>query len=87
MSKFRRVSETENLPSFMEKKFVGASVEIDEDPYAELRKNSAENRVKISKQEIGTKKVVESMNKSWEKISGASVYDDLRPKSYEERLA
>lgn len=87
MSKFRKVSETENLPSFIEKKFIGASVDIEEDPYAELRKNSVENRQKISKQEIGMKKEASSLTKSWEKISGASVYEDLRPKSYEERLA
>jgi hypothetical protein len=31
MSKFRRVQETENIPNFITNKFVGASVEIDED--------------------------------------------------------
>ena len=87
MSKFRRVSETENLPSFIEKRFIGASVDIEEDPYAELRQNSIENKIKISKQEIGMKKEATSLTKSWEKISGASVYEDLRPKSFEERLS
>ena len=52
MSRFKKVSEIENIPSFLEKKFVGAQVEVEEDPYAELRMNSAENRMKISKQNI-----------------------------------
>jgi hypothetical protein len=87
MSKFRKVSETENLPSFIEKRFIGASVDIEEDPYAELKKNSVENKIKISKQEIGMKKEATNLTKSWEKISGASVYEDLRPQSFEERLS
>ena len=87
MSKFRRVQETENIPNFITNKFVGASVEIDDDPYAELKKNSTENRIKISKQQIGMTKEAASVNKPWEKISGASMYDDLRPQSFEERLA
>jgi len=87
MSKFRKVNETENIPSFIEKRFIGASVEIDEDPYAELKRNSAENRMKISKQQIGMEREATSHTKSWEKISGASMYDDLRPQSFEERLA
>lgn len=87
MSKFRKVNETENIPSFIEKRFIGASVDIEEDPYAELKRNSAENRIKISKQQIGMEKEAASLTKSWEKISGASMYDDLRPQSFEERLA
>ena len=87
MSKFRRVSEIENIPNFITNKFVGASVEIEEDPYAELKQNSTNNKIKISKQQIGMQKEATSIQKSWEKISGASVYDDLRPQSFEERLA
>ena len=87
MSKFRKVSEIENIPNFMHQKFVGASVDIDEDPYAELKNNSTANKIKISKQQIGMQKEATSIQKSWEKISGASVYDDLRPQSLEERLA
>ena len=87
MSKFRKVSEIENIPNFITNKFVGASVEIEEDPYAELKQNSTSNKIKISKQQIGMQKEATSIQKSWEKISGASVYDDLRPQSFEERLA
>jgi hypothetical protein len=87
MSKFRKVSEIENIPNFITNKFVGASVEIEEDPYAELKQNSTANKIKISKQQIGMQKEATSIQKSWEKISGASVYDDLRPQSFEERLA
>lgn len=87
MSKFRKVSDIENIPSFINNKFVGASVEIEEDPYAELKNNSTANKIKISKQQIGMQKEATSIQKSWEKISGASVYDDLRPQSFEERLA
>lgn len=87
MSKFRKVSEIENIPNFINNKFVGASVEIEEDPYAELKQNATANKIKISKQQIGMKKEATSIQKSWEKISGASVYDDLRPQSFEERLA
>ncbi len=84
--RFRKVSETENIPSFLEKKFVGAQVEVEEDPYAELRNNSAENRMKISKNNIGFTKEANSLAKSWEKISGPSLYNDLRQESVEERL-
>ena len=87
MSKFRKVSDIENIPQFIQNKFVGASVEIDEDPYAELKNNSTENKIRISKQQIGMQKEAMSIQKSWEKISGASVYEDLRPQSFEERLA
>lgn len=87
MSKFRKVSEIENIPNFITNRFVGASVEIDEDPYAELKQNSTANKIKISKQQIGMQKEATSIQKSWEKISGASVYDDLRPQSFEDRLA
>ena len=84
--RFRKVSETENIPSFLEKKFVGAQVEVEEDPYAELRNNSAENRMKISKNNIGFTKEANSLSKSWEKISGPSLYNDLRQESVEERM-
>ena len=76
MSKFRRVSETENIPTFIEKKFVGASFEAFDDPYAELKNNSTENRIKISKQTIGNQKTAETFSKSWEKIQGASIYEE-----------
>ena len=76
MSKFRKVSETENIPSFIEKKFVGASYEAFDDPYAELKNNSTENRIKISKQTIGNQKTAENFTKSWEKIQGPSVYEE-----------
>jgi hypothetical protein len=76
MSKFRKVSETENIPSYMEKKFVGASYEAFDDPYAELKQNSTENRIKISKQTIGNQKTAENFTKSWEKIQGPSVYEE-----------
>lgn len=87
MSKFRKVSDIENIPNFISNKFVGASVEIEDDPYAELKNNSTANKIKISKQQIGMQKEATSIQKSWEKISGASVYEDLRPQSFEERLA
>ncbi len=86
MSKFRKVSEIENIPSFMQKKFVGAQVEIEDDPYADLKKNSTENRMKISKQQIGMTKDANNVAKSWEKISGASMYDDLKPNTIEESI-
>ena len=86
MSRFKNVSEIENIPSFLEKKFVGAQVEVEEDPYAELRMNSAENRMKISKQNIGFTKEANSFSKSWEKISGPSLYNDLRQETVEDRL-
>ena len=87
MSKFKKVSEINEIPNFMEKKFVGASYQVEEDPYAELRNNSAENRIKISKNEIGLRKEATSVAKSWEKVQGASMYEDLRAQSMEERLA
>ena len=87
MSKFRRVQETESIPNFIQQRFASNSIDIEEDPYAELKQNSVENKIKISKQQIGMTKEATSVTKSWEKISGASIYDDLRPQSFEERIA
>jgi hypothetical protein len=74
MSKFKKVSEIENIPSFIEKKFVGASYDVVEDPYAELKNNSANNRNKIAKQTVGMQKEAQSFDRSWETIQGPSVY-------------
>lgn len=86
MSRFRKVSEIENIPTFLEKRFIGAQVEIDDDPYAELKRNSVENKQKISKQNIGFTKEANTINKSWETIQGPSVYQDLRTETIEDRL-
>ena len=86
MSRFKKVNETENIPSFIEKRFVGSQVNIEEDPYAELKANSAENQFKISKETIGLKKEASIFEKSWEKISGASVYQDYRGESIADRI-
>jgi len=86
MSRFRKVSEIENIPSFLEKRFIGAQVEVEEDPYAELKRNSTANRQSISKQNIGFTKEANTVNKSWEKIQGASTYQDLRDTTLEDRI-
>lgn len=86
MGNFRRVSDTTNLPNFIEKKFIGAQVEIEEDPYAEIKKNSAENRVKISKQQIGMTKSA-SNSKSWEKVEQAFTFNQFAEETLEDRLA
>ena len=86
MSRFRKVSEIDNIPTFMEKRFIGAQVEVEEDPYAELKRNSTANRQSISKQNIGFTKEANSINKSWEKIQGASTYQDLRDTTLEDRI-
>jgi hypothetical protein len=84
MGNFRRVSDTTNLPNFIEKKFVGAQTEIEEDPYAELRNNSADNRVKISKQTMGITKTASI--KSWEKIEQSSTLNHFSEDTLENRL-
>ena len=86
MSKFKKVSEIENIPSFIEKRFVGASYDVVEDPYAELKNNSTNNRNKIAKQTVGMQKEAQSFDRSWEKIQGPSVYQDLRTETIEDRL-
>ena len=78
MSKFKKVSEIENIPSFIEKRFVGASYDVVEDPYAELKNNSTNNRNKIAKQTVGMQKEAQSFDRSWEKIQGASMYEEPR---------
>ena len=57
MSRFRKVQDTNNIPNFIEKRFIGASVEIEDDPYAELKNNSTNNRMKIAKQSVGMQKL------------------------------
>ena len=86
MSRFRKVSEIENIPTFLEKRFIGAQVEVEEDPYAELKRNSTANRQSISKQNIGFTKEANNINKSWERIQGASTYQDLRDTTTEDRI-
>ena len=78
MSKFKKVSEIENIPSFIEKRFVGASYDVVEDPYAELKNNSTNNRNKIAKQTVGMQKEAQSFDRSWERIQGASMYEEPR---------
>ena len=78
MSKFKKVSEIENIPSFIEKRFVGASYDVVEDPYAELKNNSTNNRNKIAKQTVGMQKEAQSFDRSWETIQGASMYEEPR---------
>lgn len=86
MSRFRKVQDTNNIPNFIEKRFIGASVEIEDDPYAELKNNSTDNRMKIAKQSVGMQKEAANFDKSWEKISGASKYQDLTDASIADRI-
>lgn len=84
MGNFRKVSDTSYVPNFIEKKFVASQVEIEEDPYADLRRNSAENKIKISKQTIGLQK--EASSNSWERIETAVNYNDVTANTFEERI-
>jgi hypothetical protein len=87
MSKFRRVSDTEGIPSYLEDKFVGASAQ-NEDPYAHLRSASQENQVRIAKQQLGNHHKEEpAAERSWEAIKSASIYKDRREMDLDERLA
>lgn len=87
MSKFRRVSDTEGIPSYLEEKFVGASTQ-NEDPYAHLRAASQENQVRIAKQQLGTHHKDEpEVDRSWEAIQSASIYQERRAMSVDERLS
>jgi hypothetical protein len=52
MSRFRKVSEIENIPTFLEKRFIGAQVEVEEDPYAELKRNSTAKILVLQKKQI-----------------------------------
>lgn len=88
MSKFlRKVSETEGLPSYLEETFVGASTQK-EDPYAHLRTASQENQIKIAKQQRGLDRdaSLEDEDRSWERVQGASLYQERRAMSIDERL-
>jgi len=85
MGNFRKVSDTTNVPNFIEKKFVASQVEIEDDPYADLRRNSAENKIKISKQSIGLKK--EASVKPWEVIQGAANYNDSAQFTFEDQIS
>jgi hypothetical protein len=86
-SKFlRKVSDTEGLPSYIEKTFVGSSTE---DPYAHLRAAYQENQIKIAKQQRGLNRdaSLKSEDRDWERIQGASVYQERRAMSIDDRLA
>ena len=48
MSKFKKVSQIEQITSMLENSFFGTPE--NEDPYAELKANSQANRTKIAKQ-------------------------------------
>lgn len=84
MSKFRRVSETENIPAYIEQKFVGASVEA-EDPYAHLREASQENQARIARQQFGMGR--EAKKDREFQIEGPSIYENRREMSIDERIA
>jgi hypothetical protein len=85
MSKFRKVAELENIPSLLSNSFI-PEFSADEDPYAELRNNSRENQIRISKQ-LGFEKTAEVKENNWEKIQSATTYNETRALSFEERLA
>lgn len=85
MSKFRKVAELENIPSLLSNSFI-PDFSTDEDPYAELRNNSRDNQIKISKQ-LGFEKTAEVKENSWERIQTATTYNETRALSFEERLA
>jgi hypothetical protein len=84
MSKFKKVSQIEQIPSILEKSFFGTPE--NDDPYAELKANSQDNRTKIAKQ-TGFNREASFKNNSWEKIQGPSLYNELRDLSFEERVA
>lgn len=87
MSKFRRVSETKDIPQFIESKFVRSAAEMQDDPYAELRARAEENQAKIAKAQRGLSREAAPKDRSWERIEGASIYEDRRDMTLEERLA
>jgi hypothetical protein len=84
MSKFKKVSQIEQIPSILERSFFGS--QENDDPYAELKANSQINRTKIAKQ-TGFNKEASLKENNWEKIQGASLYNELRDLSFEERVA
>ena len=81
MSKFRKVAELENIPSLLSNSFI-PDFSTDEDPYAELRNNSRDNQIKISKQ-LGFEKTAEVKENSWERIQSATTYNETRALSFE----
>lgn len=84
MSKFKKVSQIEQIPSILEKSFFGTPE--NDDPYAELKANSQDNRTRIAKQ-TGFNREASFKSNNWEKIQGPSLYNELRDLSFEERVA
>jgi hypothetical protein len=84
MSKFKKVSQIEQIPSILENSFFGTPE--NEDPYAELKANSQDNRTRIAKQ-TGFNREASFKSNNWEKIQGPSLYNELRDLSFEERVA
>jgi len=52
MGNFRKVSDTTNVPNFIEKKFVASQVEIEDDPYADLREIQLKIRLKFQSNQL-----------------------------------
>jgi hypothetical protein len=87
MSKFlRKVSDTEKLPSSVQQAFIGASSNQD-DPYAHLRMASRDNQLSIAKQSMGyDEDDADIDDRSWERVQGASIYEDRRASNMTERM-
>ena len=83
MSKFRRVSEKENIPDYMEKAIDG---NFQGDPYAHLKKSASERRQIIAKKASDYKMSPVDEPKDWEKVLKQENYQDFQFPRNEQEL-
>lgn len=76
MKSFRKVSEQNEVPSYVLKRFAANEPqELQEDPYAELRDRAADNKRRIAHDEVSFGKAERTAQRpDWERISSAETY-------------
>lgn len=81
MKSFRKVSEQNEVPSYVLKRFAASNAEsgLTEDPYAELRERAAENQRRIAHDEMAFGKAERvAQRPAWERQTAAETYKPRR---------
>jgi len=81
--RFRRVSDTQQIPETVERAFYGER----EDPYKELRAGATERRVKIASQTMDMRRETPVREQSWAVERGQETYIDRMMRPADERLS
>ncbi len=87
MSKFRKVAETEDIPSYIEDTFTPQRVAVKDDPYANLRQGASQRKFHIAREAASMQNETPEVEHEWERLSSAAVLNQERVLPTEDRWA